>query len=156
ASRERVPMNLLDRAFLPMLIVLSSCANRASAPADAATAAAKPGTGGERKYLLDRVDDTAIVQLWADGYDGLKKDDKILCWHLYQAAVAGRDIYLDQRFAKNLAIRDLLEELWLHKNALEAQDRAEVERYTKLFWVHSGIHHNLTTHKMLLSLDDKR
>jgi dipeptidyl-peptidase-3 len=138
-----------------MLIALTSCANQAPSTTEKTAAAQKPAAAA-RKHLLDRVDDTAIVQLYADGFDELAKDDKLLCWHLYQAAVAGRDIYLDQRFAKNLAIRDLLEELWRHRAALEAPDRAEVERYTKLFWVHNGIHHNLSTRKMLLGLDAAR
>ena len=48
----------------------------------------------DRKYLLERVDDAAVAQLYADGFDRLPLDQKILIWHLYQAALAGRDIYL--------------------------------------------------------------
>ena len=40
--------------------------------------------------------------------------DKILVWHLYLAALAGRDIYYDQRHALNLDIRDLLEAILRH------------------------------------------
>ena len=39
----------------------------------------------------------------------LSPRDKILCWHLYQAALAGRDIYYDQRYAHNLEMRRVLE-----------------------------------------------
>lgn len=131
-----------------LAVILSSCAHN-----QPAVATGKPDTKA-RKYLLEQVGDTAIVQLYADGFDQLAKNDKLLCWHLYAAAVAGRDIYLDQRFAHNLAIRDLLEELWLHRQVLEPATRAELERYTKLFWVHSGIHHNLSTQKLRLDLDE--
>ena len=36
-------------------------------------------------------------------------DQKILIWHLYQAALAGRDIYYDQRYRHSLEMRELLE-----------------------------------------------
>ena len=50
-----------------------------------------------RPYLLERVDEAAVVQLYADGFAALDLREKILIYHLYQAAVAGRDIYYDQR-----------------------------------------------------------
>ena len=61
------------------------------------------------RYLLERVDDAAVVQLYADGFAQLSLRDKILAWHLYLAALAGRDIYYDQRYALNLEMRALLE-----------------------------------------------
>src|SRR5262245_34880771 len=51
----------------------------------------------QRKYLLERVDDAAVVQLYADGFEKLPLREKMLIWHLYQAALAGRDIYIDQK-----------------------------------------------------------
>ena len=58
-----------------------------------------------RPYLLERVDEAAVVQLYADGFDALPAREKILIYHLYQAALAGRDIYYDQRYAHNLEMR---------------------------------------------------
>ena len=63
-----------------------------------------------RPWLLERVDDAAVVQLYADGFPKLPREQRVLVWHLCQAAIAGRDIYLDQRYRHNLALRDLLEE----------------------------------------------
>ena len=40
----------------------------------------------ERRYLLEQVDDAAVVQVYADGFDALPLEEKILIWHLYQAA----------------------------------------------------------------------
>ena len=59
-----------------------------------------------RPYLLERVDEAAVVQLYADGFTALPLREKILIYHLYQAALAGRDIYYDQRYAHNLAMRE--------------------------------------------------
>ena len=51
----------------------------------------------ERQYLLEQIDEAAVVQLYADGFAALPLNEKILIWHLSQAALAGRDIYWDQR-----------------------------------------------------------
>ena len=62
-----------------------------------------PASGADtRRYLLERVDDAAVVQLYADGFADLPVREKVLIYHLYQAALAGRDIYYDQRYAHNL------------------------------------------------------
>ena len=36
----------------------------------------------ERPYLLERVDNVAVVQLYADGFDQLALREKVLIWHL--------------------------------------------------------------------------
>jgi dipeptidyl-peptidase-3 len=125
-------------------------------PSDAseATPVSAPADAPARPYLLERVDDAAIVQLYADGFAALPLDQKTLLWHLYQAALAGRDIYYDQRYRHNLAMRDLLEALVTHEEALEAGVRAEVWRYTKLFWLNSGGYNNLTARKFVLRLTE--
>ena len=48
--------------------------------------------------------------------------EKILIYHLYQAAIAGRDIYYDQRYAHNLAMRDVLEEIVTHADGIPDGD----------------------------------
>ena len=105
-----------------------------------------------RPYLLERVDEAALVQLYADGFDALPSDQKVLLWHLYQAALAGRDIYYDQRYRYNLEMRDFLETLVRHDAALPADVAREVWRYTKLFWINSGGYNNLTARKFVMML----
>jgi dipeptidyl-peptidase-3 len=105
----------------------------------------------ERKYLLEQVDDAAVVQVYADGFTALPLTDKILIWHLYQAALAGRDIYYDQRYRHSLAMRALLEEALRHPDAFAPDVLAEIRRYTKLFWINSGPYNNLTARKFILS-----
>ena len=107
----------------------------------------------DRLYLLERVGDTAIVQLYADGFEDLSLKDKILCYHLANAAIAGRDIFIDQKFRYSLPIRNVLEQLYVRKDQLELATAEEIERYTKLFWVHNGIHSSISTYKELLRLD---
>lgn len=103
----------------------------------------------DRKYLLERVDEAAVVQLYADGFDTLPLDQKILIWHLYQAAIAGRDIFYDQRYAHNLDMRDVLEAIVTHVPEGRGAG-AEILRYTKLFWLNTGPYNNLTARKFVL------
>src|SRR5215475_6891154 len=72
-------------------------------------ASAPPATPTDRTYLLERVGEAAVVQVYADGFRDLPLREKTLVWHLAQAAIAGRDIFFDQRYAHNLEMRDVLE-----------------------------------------------
>jgi dipeptidyl-peptidase-3 len=110
----------------------------------------------DRPYLLERVDDAAIVQYYADGFNELPIEQKRLIWHLYEAALAGRDIYYDQRYEHGLAMRDTLEAIVRHVDVIPEDVRAEIVRYTKLFWLHSGPFHNLTARKFILRVAPER
>ena len=106
----------------------------------------------ERPYLLERVDDAAVVQLYADGFERLSLREKTLTWHLYEAALAGRDIYYDQRYVHGLEMRDVLEEVLTHSTTVDPGTLEEIHRYTKLFWINSGSFNNLTARKFVLNL----
>ncbi len=104
----------------------------------------------QRKYLLDRVDDAAVVQVYADGFAKLPLKQKMLAWHLYQAAIAGRDIYYDQRYAHSLAMRDTFEAVIRHPEGVDPEALAHIQKYAKLFWINSGPFNNLTARKFVL------
>ena len=72
--------------------------------------------------MLERVDEAAVVQLYADGFTELPLTQKVLIWHLYQAALAGRDIYYDQRYASGLTMRHVLEAILTHSEGVDARD----------------------------------
>ena len=38
-------------------------------------------TNDERRWLLERVDDAAVVQLYADGFERLALRERTLLWH---------------------------------------------------------------------------
>src|SRR3989475_8108941 len=118
-------------------------------PAPAAPAAPAPPSA-DRTYLLERVDDAAVVQVYADGFRDLPLKEKTLVWHLYQAAIAGRDIFYDQRYAHNLEMRDVLEAIVAHPGATDPDTLSEIRRYTKLFWLNTGPYNNLTAQKFVM------
>jgi dipeptidyl-peptidase-3 len=121
-------------------------------PAERPAAAAAVQPDASRKYLLERVDDAAVAQLYADGFKDLPLEQKTLIWHLYQAALAGRDIYYDQRYAHNLEMRDLLEEILTHADGVDPVTLSEIQRYTKLFWLNTGPFNNLTARKFVMKI----
>lgn len=109
----------------------------------------------QRKYLLERVDDAAVVQVYADGFSKLPLREKTLIYHLYRAAIAGRDIFYDQRYVHNLEMRQVLEEIVttpLDRGSGTVGPRVveEIGRYTKLFWLNTGPYNNLTARKFVL------
>jgi hypothetical protein len=122
--------------------------NVSATPAPAASRT--PASPGERQYLLERVDDAAVGQIYADGFSTLPLSDKILIWHLYQAAIAGRDIFYDQRHRNALEMRAILEQVVAHPRDVDPATLAEVVRYTKLFWINNGSYNNLTARKFVL------
>ena len=137
---------MLKKALVIMSIVGSAACGRGSLDSQAPAAAPV-----DRKYLLERVDEAAVVQMYADGFDELSLKEKTLVWHLYQAALAGRDIFYDQRYAHNLEMRDVLEAILTHATGVDPKTLAEIERYTKLFWINSGPYNNLTARKFVLA-----
>jgi dipeptidyl-peptidase-3 len=115
-----------------------------------------PGDVGvpvDRPYLLERVEDAAIVQLYADGFERLSPRERVLIWHLSQAAIAGRDIYFDQRHEHSLEMRDVLENILTHGGGGDPGTMAAITAYTKLFWLHSGPYNSLTSRKFTLRCD---
>lgn len=107
------------------------------------------GTTG-RRYLLEQIDDIAVVQYYADSFESLTPAQKLLAWHLSRAALAGRDIYYDQRYRHGLEMRAVLEQVIRHCDSGDGTTLTEVRRYTKLFWINSGPYNSLTARKFVL------
>ena len=103
-------------------------------------------------WLLERVGPAAVVQLYADAFATLSPRDRQLAWHLYEAALCGRDIYYDQRYEHGLVMRDLLEVLFVHRSHVDPATAAAIDRYTKLFWLNSGTYDHITSRKFTLEL----
>lgn len=142
------------RTLLPGVALAALLA--ACSPAPPTDPAALPGTPpppddpATRPYLLERVDEAAIAQIYADGFSALTLPQKVLAYHLYRAAIAGRDIYYDQKYRHSLEMREILEQILTHAGHVDAATLAELTRYTKLFWLNSGPHTSLTAQKFVL------
>ena len=145
-------MRLREALMVVATSAIVGCGSQSGGVAPDASVQTPPSVSSERRYLLERVDDAAVVQLYADGFERLPLREKMLIWHLYQAALAGRDIYYDQRYAHNLEIRELLEEILTHDAGVAPDTLLEIHRYTKLFWINTGPFNNLTARKFVMDL----
>lgn len=99
--------------------------------------------------LLETVGDVAVVSLPVSGFEDLSLNDKLLAYHLYQAAVAGRDIQFAQVYVHNLAIRKLCEGVLLHPKGVDPRMLKAISTYLKQQYIHTGIHGARTYTKML-------
>jgi dipeptidyl-peptidase-3 len=148
--------NLMRSALIVVLALIASACSREpandAAPSNTPAPAATPASSSAdaRKYLLERVDDAAVAQLYADGFEALPLKEKTLIWHLYQATLAGRDIFYDQKHRHALEMRGVLEQILTHAQGIDQATLSEIQRYTKLFWINNGPYNNLTARKFVL------
>jgi dipeptidyl-peptidase-3 len=136
---------LLSTLFLVTAVACSSGREEGPPPQ-----APPPSADSDRKYLLEQVDDASVIQLYADQFAALPLREKTLVWHLSQAAIAGRDIFYDQKHRNALEMRRVLEAIVSHPEGVDPATLAEIQRYTKLFWINTGPYNNLTARKFVL------
>src|SRR5262245_31333843 len=134
---------------LLLATTLACNSNRETAPTSAPAPAAAESS---RKYLLEQIDDASVVQVYADQFAALPLREKTLVWHLSQAAIAGRDIFYDQRHRNAIEMRRVLEAIVSHPTGIEPATLTEIQRYTKLFWINTGPYNNLTARKFVLKI----
>jgi dipeptidyl-peptidase III len=109
----------------------------------------------ERKYTIEKlqmgdVGPVRIVQLYADGFEKLSLKEKIFVYYLYQSAIVGRDIAIDQRHRNALEVRELIEAVYTHPKGVEKKVYDNIVLYTKLFWVNNSMYDNITSRKFVL------
>jgi dipeptidyl-peptidase III len=152
--RQRFLCLALVLAAATAVLTAATACSRADEPTSAApaTPAGTTAPTAERKYLLERVDDAAVVQIYADQFAALPLKEKALAYHLAQAALAGRDIFYDQKHRHALEMRGVLEAIITHPKGIETQTLSEIERYTKLFWINTGPYNNLTSRKFVVKI----
>jgi dipeptidyl-peptidase-3 len=144
-------MDIRRSASALLFLVMAGCSSPGGPQPAPAAQPASPAPAADRKYLLERVDDAAVVQLYADGFASLPVKQKTLIYHLYQAALAGRDIFIDQKHKDALEMRGVIEQIVAFPQGVDAATLSEIQRYTKLFWINNGPYNNLTARKFVLN-----
>jgi dipeptidyl-peptidase-3 len=89
---------------------------------------------------LGEVDGIALLQLHVDGWGDLTAEQRVLAYHLSLAAIAGDPIAYDQRYARNLELKRLLEGIAARAAGLDPDVRTRVESLLERFWIHHGLH----------------
>jgi dipeptidyl-peptidase-3 len=99
--------------------------------------------------VVERVGDTAFLQLKSDSFAGLDGRQKELAYWLSEAAIAVDPIIYDQRSRFGLRQKRLLEELRAHGAGVDAKVAGKLDAFTKLFWANRGNHNEYTSRKFL-------
>src|SRR5262245_47036989 len=73
--------------------------------------AADGWAGARFEVKEDRFADIQVLRYQVHGFDQLSLKQKQLAYYLYEAGLSGRDIFWDQKYGNNLAVRKTLEAL---------------------------------------------
>ena len=99
-------------------------------------------------YTVDRFADIEVLRYKVPGFENLSLDQKCLIYYLTEAALWGRDILWDQNYKDNLAIRRLLENVYVNFDGDRTMpDFKNFEKYLKQVWFANGIHHHYSNDK---------
>ena len=99
-------------------------------------------------YFAEQFADVKVLRYQVPGFEKLAPKQKELLYYLYEAALAGRDIFWDQNYKYNLVIRRTLEAVY--KNGKPPTNSATWDQfvvYLKRVWFSNGIHHHYSNEK---------
>ncbi len=99
--------------------------------------------------LVERVGDTAFIQVRAPSFQALSLRQQALAYWLTQASIAIDPIIYDQLSAYGLRQKRLLEEIMAHPKGIDPAAMAKIAEFAKLFWASRGNHNALTSQKFL-------
>jgi dipeptidyl-peptidase III len=99
--------------------------------------------------LVERVGDTAFIQLRAPSFQALSPRQQALAYWLTQASIAIDPIIYDQLSAYGLRQKRLLEEIMARPQGIDPAAMAKIAEFAKLFWASRGNHNELTSQKFL-------
>ncbi len=99
--------------------------------------------------VVERVGDTAFVQLRSPSFQALTPRQQALAYWLVQASIAIDPIFYDQLSAYGLEEKRLLEEIMARPAGIDPVAMARIAEFAKVFWANRGNHNDLTSQKFL-------
>lgn len=100
------------------------------------------------KYVVDRFADIEVLRYKVPDFESLPLQKKLFIYYLTEAALQGRDILFDQNGRYNLAIRQLVEDVYTNYSGdRESPQFKALELYLKQIWFGNGIHHHYSMDK---------
>lgn len=137
-------MNLSAKVAASVVVATSSLAAVAGAPVSQSSQ--KPFDN----YVVDRFADIEVLRYDVPGFEDLSQRQRLFVYYLTEAALAGRDILWDQNCRYNLAIRDLLEDVYAnYKGDRNDPQFRGFEKYLKQIEFANGIHHHYSMDKFM-------
>ncbi len=93
---------------------------------------------GELERLGKDGQDFIVLGVDAPGFDRLSRDQRLLIYYFYRAAIAGHTIADQQNHRHALEIRTMLEEIFLNSEGIAPQVKEAVLDYLKYIWINHG------------------
>jgi dipeptidyl-peptidase-3 len=94
--------------------------------------------------------DIQVLRYEAPGFNQLSLQQKQLAYYLYEAALAGRDIFYDQKSKYGIMLRQTLEAMYTtYTGDKTSEDWKKFETYCGRFWFSNGNHHHYSNDKFL-------
>jgi len=92
--------------------------------------------------------DLQILRYQVPGFNNLSLQQKQLSYYLYEAALAGRDIFYDQKSKYGIMLRKTLEAMYgSYTGDKTTDDWKKFETYCGRFWFSNGNHHHYSNDK---------
>jgi len=149
-------MNHLKRFFVPLIIITlaASCNNSGTnTTIETSTDSTQTDTTGASydtsfKVKVQSFADLQILRYQAPGFNQLTLQQKQLSYYLYEAALAGRDIFYDQKSKYGIMLRKTLEAMYgSYTGDKSSDDWKKFETYCGRFWFSNGNHHHYSNDK---------
>ncbi len=94
--------------------------------------------------------DLQLLRYQVPGFNQLPLQQKELSYYLYQAALAGRDIFYDQKSKYGILLRKTLEAMYgSYTGDKTTADWKKFETYCGRFWFSNGNHHHYSNDKFM-------
>lgn len=101
------------------------------------------------EVFAEKFADIKILRYSVPEFEKLDLNKKIYIYYLSQAALCGRDILWDQNNRHNLAIRQVVENIYQSfSGSRETEEFDQFVVFLKRVWFSSGIHHHYSTEKI--------
>jgi dipeptidyl-peptidase-3 len=139
-------MTLRQTAALALALGCLAMLATAAAPPPQPAGAAPPAPPSP---LVDRIGPTGFLEVRAPSFSALPLRQKLLAFHLAQAAIQLDPVFYDQTSSYGLLAKRLLGALVEDPGRLPAESRAKIVEYAKLFFGNHGNHDETTSQKFL-------
>jgi len=140
--------------WLVILLILASCNNNGSdSTIETSTDSIESDTATVSydtsfKVQAQSFADLQLLRYQVPGFNQLPLQQKQLSYYLYEAALAGRDIFYDQKSKYGIMLRKTLEAMYgSYKGDKTTDDWKKFQTYCGRFWFSNGNHHHYSNDK---------
>jgi dipeptidyl-peptidase III len=147
---------------LMVIVIITSCNNSSSNTAVVTSAdstqtdTTAASYDSSFKVQAQSFADIQLLRYQVPGFNQLNLQQKQLSYYLYEAALAGRDIFYDQKSKYGIMLRKTLEAMYgSYTGDKTTDDWKKFETYCGRFWFSNGNHHHYSNDKFFPECSSK-